>query len=192
MENYGGYAWGRSGVADRKCSGVLPCVERAASPGHETGRSAIRTSSAAVLVDVGFVDEELDDAEFLEEVQTTCTRPCPPSKLSRQNDQALVRLSPFKPSLLVVLNRKNTRVERGIMERATGVEPATSSLGSWHSTTELRPLVPKSTAFRARHSNPPRRGPCINGGGQRQASEIPLPIEPGEVESIERKRDAFG
>ena len=28
------------------------------------------------------------------------------------------------------------------MERATGVEPATSSLGSWHSTTELRPLRP--------------------------------------------------
>jgi hypothetical protein len=26
------------------------------------------------------------------------------------------------------------------LERATGVEPATSSLGSWHSTTELRPL----------------------------------------------------
>ena len=26
------------------------------------------------------------------------------------------------------------------MERATGVEPATSSLGSWHSTTELLPL----------------------------------------------------
>ena len=25
------------------------------------------------------------------------------------------------------------------LERATGVEPATSSLGSWHSTTELRP-----------------------------------------------------
>ena len=25
-------------------------------------------------------------------------------------------------------------------ERATGLEPATSSLGSWHSTTELRPL----------------------------------------------------
>ena len=28
-----------------------------------------------------------------------------------------------------------------IMERATGLEPATSSLGSWHSTTELRPLM---------------------------------------------------
>ena len=27
------------------------------------------------------------------------------------------------------------------MERETGVEPATSSLGSWHSTTELLPLV---------------------------------------------------
>ena len=27
-----------------------------------------------------------------------------------------------------------------VVERATGLEPATSSLGSWHSTTELRPL----------------------------------------------------
>jgi hypothetical protein len=26
------------------------------------------------------------------------------------------------------------------LERETGVEPATSSLGSWHSTTELLPL----------------------------------------------------
>ncbi len=26
------------------------------------------------------------------------------------------------------------------MERETGIEPATSSLGSWHSTTELLPL----------------------------------------------------
>ena len=31
-------------------------------------------------------------------------------------------------------------ITRRILERATGVEPATSSLGSWHSTTELRPL----------------------------------------------------
>jgi hypothetical protein len=30
------------------------------------------------------------------------------------------------------------------MERATGVEPVTSSLGSWHSTTELRPPAVKS------------------------------------------------
>jgi hypothetical protein len=27
------------------------------------------------------------------------------------------------------------------LERETGIEPATSSLGSWHSTTELLPLV---------------------------------------------------
>ncbi len=27
------------------------------------------------------------------------------------------------------------------LERETGVEPATSSLGSWHSTTELLPLA---------------------------------------------------
>ena len=31
------------------------------------------------------------------------------------------------------------RDQRKEKERATGVEPATSSLGSWHSTTELRP-----------------------------------------------------
>jgi hypothetical protein len=30
------------------------------------------------------------------------------------------------------------------LERETGVEPATSSLGSWHSTTELLPLTVKS------------------------------------------------
>jgi hypothetical protein len=27
-----------------------------------------------------------------------------------------------------------------MLERATGIEPVTSSLGSWHSTAELRPL----------------------------------------------------
>jgi hypothetical protein len=33
---------------------------------------------------------------------------------------------------------------RELVERATGVEPATSSLGSWHSTTELHPPTRKS------------------------------------------------
>src|SRR3984957_18593275 len=33
---------------------------------------------------------------------------------------------------------------RELVERATGVEPATSSLGSWHSTTELHPLLLRS------------------------------------------------
>jgi hypothetical protein len=32
------------------------------------------------------------------------------------------------------------------VERAVGVEPTTSSLGSWHSTTELRPRSRKSRA----------------------------------------------
>jgi uncharacterized membrane protein YkgB len=32
------------------------------------------------------------------------------------------------------------------VERETGIEPATSSLGSWHSTTELLPLVIAVTA----------------------------------------------
>jgi hypothetical protein len=35
------------------------------------------------------------------------------------------------------------------VERATGVEPATSSLGSWHSTTELRPLSHGNLARKA-------------------------------------------
>src|SRR5688500_20375190 len=34
-------------------------------------------------------------------------------------------------------------------ERATGLEPATSSLGSWHSTTELRPRSAKNAAASA-------------------------------------------
>src|SRR6266436_9695699 len=33
------------------------------------------------------------------------------------------------------------------MERATGIEPVTSSLGSWHSTAELRPLRAWRTDF---------------------------------------------
>ena len=32
-------------------------------------------------------------------------------------------------------------------ERETGIEPATSSLGSWHSTTELLPLAFKSAIY---------------------------------------------
>ena len=34
-----------------------------------------------------------------------------------------------------------------ILERATGIEPATSSLGSWHSTAELRPLSGRQGIF---------------------------------------------
>jgi hypothetical protein len=38
--------------------------------------------------------------------------------------------------------RNRSHVRRGASrERATGLEPATSSLGSWHSTTELRPRL---------------------------------------------------
>jgi hypothetical protein len=35
-------------------------------------------------------------------------------------------------------------------ERATGLEPATSSLGSWHSTTELRPRVGRNVRRKKR------------------------------------------
>ena len=42
------------------------------------------------------------------------------------------------------------------MERETGIEPATSSLGSWHSTAELLPLLMKS-AICKKTSNLPKR-----------------------------------
>ena len=37
------------------------------------------------------------------------------------------------------------------MERETGIEPATSSLGSWHSTAELLPLERHKNTKRALH-----------------------------------------
>lgn len=36
---------------------------------------------------------------------------------------------------------KQVHLETENLERETGIEPATSSLGSWHSTTELLPLI---------------------------------------------------
>src|SRR5262245_25092840 len=45
------------------------------------------------------------------------------------------------------------RDQRKEKERATGVEPATSSLGSWHSTTELRPRRAPCLAHGARGGN---------------------------------------
>jgi hypothetical protein len=38
-------------------------------------------------------------------------------------------------------------VDGEILERATGIEPVTSSLGSWHSTAELRPLEDAAAEF---------------------------------------------
>ena len=52
----------------------------------------------------------------------------PPGTLSGAPDRASTRRTKKPPMLPGFLK-----------ERATGVEPATSSLGSWHSTTELRP-----------------------------------------------------
>ena len=40
----------------------------------------------------------------------------------------------------VVTSYSRERLSPFFLERETGVEPATSSLGSWHSTTELLPL----------------------------------------------------
>ena len=42
-----------------------------------------------------------------------------------------------------------TKLARNLlkMERETGLEPATSSLGSWHSTAELLPLVGRSVTY---------------------------------------------
>ena len=39
-----------------------------------------------------------------------------------------------------VVKEKYLKTAENKLERETGLEPATSSLGSWHSTTELLPL----------------------------------------------------
>ena len=53
-----------------------------------------------------------------------------------------VSATSMKPRVRCVCRRTGASL-REKMERATGVEPATSSLGSWHSTTELRPPAVK-------------------------------------------------
>jgi hypothetical protein len=44
------------------------------------------------------------------------------------------------------------------MERETGIEPATSSLGSWHSTAELLPLLNFSSSIPQKLSRLSRTG----------------------------------
>ena len=39
------------------------------------------------------------------------------------------------------VGQRRLRIWSKNMERGTGIEPATSSLGSWHSTAELPPLL---------------------------------------------------
>ena len=66
---------------------------------------------------------------------------------------------------------KNTTNLESRLERAKGFEPSTSSLGSWHSTTELRPRVPKMLPAPGGGVNPFRRArsqwvwPRIPAGG---------------------------
>src|ERR1700739_3213255 len=52
------------------------------------------------------------------------------------------------------------------MERETGIEPATSSLGSWRSTTELLPLTWFNSWILARDS------PSFSLGGWRSTTEL--------------------
>jgi hypothetical protein len=61
--------------------------------------------------------------------------------LAPLNATARVTEESLSISSLASAAREQIGVDLGKrMERATGVEPATSSLGSWHSTAELRPL----------------------------------------------------
>src|SRR6266853_907322 len=62
------------------------------------------------------------------------------------------------------------------MERETGVEPATSSLGSWHSTTELLPLRAGPSASIYQSTIVP---------GMTPARSKPVRTQPGVVSRIE-------
>src|SRR5262249_58745881 len=67
-------------------------------------------------------------------------------------DASAIEKSPLLPGHSSGSQEKAVRNHGPYGERATGVEPATSSLGSWHSTTELRPQRPETVA----HSSSPR------------------------------------
>src|SRR5579863_8042756 len=71
------------------------------------------------------------------------------------------------------------------MERETGIEPATSSLGSWRSTAELLPLTDargpsQSLGISPAGSTPAKR---LNLGSWRSTAEL-LPLGAGEVASL--------
>src|SRR5207247_342512 len=82
-------------------------------------------------------------------------------------------------------------------ERATGFEPATSSLGSWHSTPELRPQCELLRALRSRENltthtnciNPPSRPSKQCYARQRILVAIPRPLEPT---AIPQQRSTLG
>ena len=52
----------------------------------------------------------------------------------RRDEWGVARIKPGPP-----FGSGNPALTQKVMERETGLEPATSSLGSWHSTTELLP-----------------------------------------------------
>src|SRR5579875_470587 len=61
------------------------------------------------------------------------------------------------------------------LERATGIEPVTSSLGSWHSTAELRPLVVSESKTPFAHcQTSPTSG--LNYGNDNALSPLALPV----------------
>ena len=64
------------------------------------------------------------------------------------------------------------------MERETGIEPATSSLGSWHSTAELLPLAGCNTSeSRLDKSMPvPLPGPGLPAAETRIPQDLPAPV----------------
>src|SRR5580692_4107535 len=74
------------------------------------------------------------------------------------------------------------------MERETGIEPATSSLGSWRSTAELLPLTRFIVAYyhakvrfcaRPRtHAQDPRRGACAVPAFVPHPAKLPLEKQP--------------
>ena len=65
------------------------------------------------------------------------------------------------------------------MERETGIEPVTSSLGSWRSTAELLPLAGKRAAYaRANQSL------ALEAGGNNLLEQLTLPHEQVLLESL--------
>src|SRR5262249_47616141 len=80
-------------------------------------------------------------------------RPVGRCRVADRGSQAAAQLQDSRRQRATLDRRERTCSIGNQRERATGVEPATSSLGSWHSTTELRPRRTSCLAYVARGGN---------------------------------------
>src|SRR5262245_1243198 len=96
---------------------------------------------------------------------------------------------PVKDATVAHRKRKPPIISGVLRERATGVEPATSSLGSWHSTAELRPRggADLRRLSRGAYASAERRNQWSerSGSGNRTGQMLASPVRCASIQSTE-------